>query len=419
MTAPGPVLRPVGGIKGWLLRQGLSLAPFAFAVLRRVRPILRLGQTYVVTRHDDVREVFGNDAAFGAPYKANIDVLTAGEPFFLGMADTPAYHQAVAAMRLVVLPEDLPLLAQQSEALADQRVAACGGRIDVVAGLVRPVTFDLFAAYFGIPSPAGARLDLWATRLFEFQFAGSPSDRALRAEVDVMAPALRAHIDATLARRKTDGSITPDVLGRCLALQAEGAPGFTDTQIRTALLCMIVGGPPQPPMVVPQAMEQLLRRPKALAMAQAAASADDDSRLFRIIREAMRFDPLAPALPRQVVRQVTLARGTRRATPMKPGARVLVGFASAMMDNRRLPDPARFDPDRRGHEYIHFGLGLHECFGRQINEATLHLMLKPLLRRTNLRRAAGPEGHLTKAGIFAERLVVTFDAGPDQTAATG
>jgi hypothetical protein len=40
----------------------------------------------------------------------------------------------------------------------------------------------------------------------------------------------------------------------------------------------IVGGPPQPPMVVPQAMEQLLQRPKVLAEAQAAARADDDDR---------------------------------------------------------------------------------------------------------------------------------------------
>ena len=35
-------------------------------------------------------------------------------------------------------------------------------------------------------------------------------------------------------------------------------------------------------------------------------------------------------------------------------------------------------------------------------------MLKPLLKRPNLRRAAGSEGYLTKNGPFAERLVVEF-----------
>jgi cytochrome P450 len=90
------------------------------------------------------------------------------------------------------------------------------------------------------------------------------------------------------------------------------------------------------------------------------------------------------------------------------GSTVIAAFASAMMDDRRVPAPTRFDPDRRPHEYIHFGHRLHECFGRHINDAILHMMLKPLLKRPNLRRAQGPEGRLTKNGPFAEHLVVEF-----------
>jgi len=52
---------------------------------------------------------------------------------------------------------------------------------------------------------------------------------------------------------------------------------------------------------------------------------------------------------------------------------------------------------------------LHECFGRHINRATLHLMLKPLLKRANLRRAPGKAGRLVKNGPFAESLTVAFD----------
>ena len=198
-------------------------------------------------------------------------------------------------------------------------------------------------------------------------------------------------------------------MARCLALQAAGTPGYSDTEIRTALLCMIVGGPPQPPMVVPQAMEQLLRRPAALAAASAAARANDGALLRDIVREAMRFDPLAPGLPRQTMADVAVARGTRRERKIPGGATVIAAFSSAMMDERRVPSPRRFDPTRRPHEYIHFGHKLHECFGRHINDATLHLMLQPLLKRSNVRRAPGAEGHLTKNGPFAERLVVQFD----------
>jgi cytochrome P450 len=113
-----------------------------------------------------------------------------------------------------------------------------------------------------------------------------PRDEDLRADVDEIAPAFSAYIDGEIARRKA-GRPAPDddVMARCLRRQAEGAPGYSDIEIRTMLLCMIVGGPPQPPMVVPQALEQLLRRPEALAMAAAAARADEDERLWRIVRE--------------------------------------------------------------------------------------------------------------------------------------
>jgi hypothetical protein len=39
----------------------------------------------------------------------------------------------------------------------------------------------------------------------------------------------------------------------------------------------------------------------------------------------------------------------------------------------------------------------------------LHMMLKPLLKRANLRRAPGSAGRLLKNGPFAESLTLAFD----------
>jgi cytochrome P450 len=201
-----------------------------------------------------------------------------------------------------------------------------------------------------------------------------------------------------------------DVLARCLALQAKGEPGFSDAQIRTALMGFIVGGPPQPPMVVPQAMEQLLRRPEALAGAQAAARANDDALLAGYVREAMRFDPLAPGLPRITLKDWTIAEGTRTRARCPAGATVFAAFASAMMDDRRVPDPERFDPHRLPHEYIHFG---HDA-ARVLRHPYQPRDLAPDAEAAaqagpNLRRAPGSAGKLRKSGAFAESLTVEFD----------
>nr|WP_269141254.1 cytochrome P450 [Sphingomonas sp. IC-56] len=403
------VLRPgPRGIKRWLGQMVFSAMPYAFAFLRRWKPVARVGGMVLTSRHDDVREVFLNDALFGVTYGPKLDVIMGGEPFFLGMGNTPQYRHDVAALRKVVLPGDLPALAARVERRAGEVVQASGGRIDVVDTLVRQVTFEVLSDYLGVPWPAGGDLRVWATRLFEFQFADQGNDPALRAEVEVIAPALRAHIDAQIALRKVAPG-KDDVLSRALAMQAAGESGFGDVEIRTALMGMIVGGPPQPPMVVPQAMEQLLRRPQALAGAQAAALAGDDALLRAYVLEGMRFDPLAPGLPRVALADGVIARGTAHEARVKAGETVLAAFASAMMDPRRVADPRQFDVRRPPSDYIHFGYGLHQCFGLHINLATLHLMLKPLLCQPGLRRAAGRAGRLRKNGAFAERLVVAFD----------
>ena len=405
------VLRPnSSGFKQAMMTWGMERLPFVFRILRRLWPIPKIGNTIVATLYDDVREVFLNDADFGVPYQKKLEVLMDHQPFFLGMGDTPQYRADTAAMRKVMRPDDIPhRLAPQVEAMARRIVEEAGGRLEVVDKLVRRVTFDVLGEYFGVPNPLGGDIRVWGTRLFTFQFVDQGDDPALRAEVDQIAPALRAHIQSLIEARRAAGHGGDDVLGRCLAMQAAGEPGFSDDQIRTALMGFIVGGPPQPPMVVPQALEQLLRRPDALAGAQAAARAGDDALLSGYVFEAMRFDPLAPALPRVALRDTKIAQGTRRERAMPSGTTVLAAISSAMMDERRIEDPRGFNPHRLPHEYIHFGYSLHTCFGIHINKAILPLMLKPLLARPTLRRAYGRVGHLSKNGPFAEALHVEYD----------
>ena len=44
--------------------------------------------------YDGVREVFGAHASFHVPYKANLDVIMGGEPFFLRTGDTSEHARA-------------------------------------------------------------------------------------------------------------------------------------------------------------------------------------------------------------------------------------------------------------------------------------------------------------------------------------
>jgi cytochrome P450 len=405
------VLRPgPGPVKAWAMARIIeTILPFGFRVLRALPRNWRLG-VVVASRYDEVREVFLNSNSFRVPYAQKLDVIMGGHPFFLSIDDVDQHRRDTEAMQKVIRRDDIPArLIPEVERLGEKFVAEGRGRLEVVDALARRITFELYQGYLGIPDPPSADLRVLATRLFEFQFADAGNDPALRSEVDVMAPALRKHIQALIDTRRSSGVTQDDVLGRCVALQKKGEPGFDDGQVRSSLMGFIVGGPPQPPMLVPQALEQLLRRPDALAGAQQAARANDDQLLAGYVFEAMRFDPLAPFLPRVATKATTIAAGTPRAVAVPEGTRVLVAFSSAMMDERRLPDPRAFNPRRLPHEYIHFGYGLHQCFGIHMNKALLPLMLKALLKRPNLRRAPGSEGRLSKRGAFADTLRVLYD----------
>lgn len=396
------------GIKGVLARLLLAAIPTGFRFLRRFKPILSVRGNVITSRYDDVVEVFSKDRVFGVPYKPHLDVIMGGQPFFLGMADSPEFRADTAAMRAIMPPEDVPnRLAPAVEAAGERLVTEAGGRIEVVDQLVRRVTFDVLADYFGVTDPPGGDLRIWATQLFRFQFLGG--DEILQARVATIAPLLRDHVQSLIEARRAAGTGPDNLLSRAVERQLAGEAWYTDDRVRTALTGFVVGGPPQPPMVVPQALEQLLRRPQVLAEAQAAARADDDAALAGYVMEAMRFDPLAPGMPRIALTDYVLAEGTKRATAVRAGDKVLAAMASAMRDKRRVPEPERFDPRRPASAYMHFGHGLHICFGRHINQGTLHLMLKPLLKRPNLRRAPGRLGHLLKRGAFSERLWVEYD----------
>jgi hypothetical protein len=59
---------------------------------------------------------------------------------------------------------------------------------------------------------------------------------------------------------------------------------------------------------------------------------------------------------------------------------------------------------------MHFGYGIHTCFGQYINMVQIPRIAQAVLARPNLRRAAGTDGTLQMDGPFPARMVLEFDA---------
>lgn len=393
------------------LKQHLEHNPEpVFAVLRRVKPILIVKGIAVVTRYADVQEVLSRDDVFHVTYGEKMKVVGDGQNFFLGMQNSPEYERDEVHMRAVIRRADLPgIVAPFVAKTAEAQIAASGGHLDVVSQLAKVVPTRLIGSYFGCPGNSDEELAEWASTIFQYLFADLNNDPKLDSVVRGIAPKIRGWLDAILARRKAQPTPTDDVLGRCLALQAAGLPGMDDATIRNNLIGLLVGAIPTTSKCCAQALDELLKRPAELEKAQQAARAGDDAVLTQYVFEALRFNPNNPGLFRIAAEDYTVAQGSLHATTIPKGATVFAATQSAMFDDTVVDSPDEFRIGRPEYLNMHFGFGLHTCFGQYINRVQIPGILKPLLQRKGLRRANGQAGQLQYAGPFPSRLEVEFD----------
>jgi cytochrome P450 len=200
--------------------------------------------------------------------------------------------------------------------------------------------------------------------------------------------------------------VPDDVLTRLLGVPpADG--GLHDISIRHNVIGLIAGWIPTVSKAFAVAVEELLRRPEQLQSAQLAARDGDRALVGRYLFEALRFRPQTWALLRICGTEHTLAAGTPRATVVHAGARVLVATQSAMFDPAAVEAPEQFRTDRPWDGYLHFGYGLHTCFGLQINRVQLPALATALLEGGPLRRAPGATGRLRWDGPYPSNLKVS------------
>lgn len=393
----------------------------ATGVLRAFAPNLSLNRklvqsydntgTVIVTRRADVLDVLRRDADFEVVYGPRMRELTDGENFFLGMQPGWDYARDTAAMRLAMRHTDVAeQVTPRAAARAAEIVSQAGGKLDLPPDLTLEIPWDMVAGYFGTPGPDAATLQGWTTRLFWYLFGDLGADPELHEQAMADAAGLRDWLDDAIAARKAKGTAAPDLLNRCLELQAAGVPGMSDQGIRNNLLGLLIGAIPTISKASCLALDELLRRPDVLRRAQAAAREGDTRKLAGFIWEALRFNPHNPVVYRRAVRDTVIAPGTLRQVRVRKGQMVFAATLSAMFDPYDIEATEQFRPTRPFEDYIIWGTGLHTCFGAVINAAVIPAILQPLLARKGLRRADGEDGQIDTGGTpFPQHFTLLFD----------
>jgi Dyp-type peroxidase family len=183
----------------------------------------------------------------------------------------------------------------------------------------------------------------------------------------------------------------------------------TNERIRLILAERIVGGTDTLNTAIVNVIDFLLKYPERMERAKVAvqklqaaerqltatapsatekqALAQAQSDIDGVIRECLRFNPVAPMMFR-----VCEADAEIEGSSIGKGTLVCLLTKTAMFDPRVFPEPDEFIVDRPANSYLTFGVDPHPCGGQRIAETALRIVLKRLLLLRDFRRAAGPAG---------------------------
>jgi cytochrome P450 len=362
---------------------------------------------YLVSTYPDTVEVFSRGDAFSVRAYGERMANIAGA-FMLGMDESPSYEHESSVMHLVAPSSDLTTISAWIETFAARVAAdATAGRttLDIVPAIANRVPLGFIGHYFGVPGPDDATFMTWlqaaAVYIFEFWTNEFPAIEAVASSMGLQFGVyLDGLIQARLAAMATSPGTAPDdVLTRLLALLGPDPTKIPPNPevtlslvgIRRNLAGFSIGCAVPPSGTIAHAIQFLLQpaNADALAMARAAARADDDHLLGQCMMEAARLGlPSPPSLFRTAAEDYVLGRGTPRATTIPKGSVVALYPAAAMTDADYVDAPLEFRPGRPSSNYVMFGEGQHTCFGAAIGKLLLTYAAKPLLKLDGLREVS-------------------------------
>ena len=336
----------------------------------------------LITRYDDVRAAFLDEATFpaAAAHREHTEpVLGRTMSTMLG-AEHKANRALVsnafrpAAIRRAVEPLLDPLAVE----LIDRFVPL--GRAELMEDFARPLAFRAITRFMGIPVEDEPQVQAWGGALLRFIWDPEPALDA--------ADRMRGYLAGVVTSRRSDPG--DDLISELTHAQYEGRR-LTDTEIFTAILALFAAGIDNPSNAIGSLVHAVLIRPELEARLRA-----EPALLAGAAEELLRFEPSLALMPRKCPRAVHW-----RGMDFPADSAVIFGIASANRDPEAFTDPDRLDPERKTKKkMMSFGQGMHLCPGAHLARHTIQVALHILLEKLPDMRLEAPEAVEIVGGVL-------------------
>ncbi|MGI4860940.1 MAG: cytochrome P450/oxidoreductase [Janthinobacterium lividum] len=382
-----------------------------YAAMRALGPVVYLPSlgNYAVTRYAEARQVLHDWKSFSSENAIAADA--AGCTFFHGasnlVTDPPVHDVIRAKMAAPLLPRALEGARENIERQADElierltRQRAFDGMVD----LARHLPITLVTELVGLPDDGRENMLDWAAAAFNI--TGIQNERGRKGAETLVEMRDWIVTKATPDRLKP-GSLT----ARIRDMVATG-------EIPEALFLGIMNDYITPSLdttisATGTLLYQLGRNPDQWEILK-----NDPSLIDSAINEAVRIGSPIRSFTRRVTTPCSLG-----GVSLPAQALVMVLYASANRDERKFPEPDRFDVRRAAVDHVGFGHGIHMCVGMHLAKLEMAALLKSMIARVEFIEVGQPSIALNNTIHAFASLPVTFTARalrtktPEMTAAS-
>lgn len=262
---------------------------------------------------------------------------------------------------------------------------------DVVDALARQLPMRVLGKMLGVPDADGPWLVRKGDALIgnaDPEFTDTPVDAAgsdayrllpFRSPVSVELFAYAAEQARVRREQPTD-----DVISLLLRPKIDGTP-LSDDEFKNFFTLLVAAGNDTTRYSIAAGLLALLERP-----AQLAELRDHLDLLPGAVEEMLRWGTVTMHFRRTATAATTLSGRAIRA-----GDKVLIWYIAGDYDERRFPDPQRFDIRRTPNDHLAFGLkSPHKCLGEHLARLEMRILFEELLPRLADIRLDGPVARL-------------------------
>ena len=328
---------------------------------------------FALTRFSDNLDAFVDKDAYTSTWSTSLEFMNephVGSGLMIWM-DPPEHNRYRGLVSKAFTPRRIADLEPRIRAIATGYLDALVGRerFDVVKEFTARLPMDVISSLLGIPD-SDRRWVQEGSNAMLHRDPGSPLPRpeAIEATGEVL-----AYFDQQIAERRTRPR--DDMMTLLTQVEFEDEDGsvsrLSDSDIRQFLMLLATAGNETVTKLLATAYYELWRNP-----GECALLVREPALTRNAVEELLRFDP-----PSQYQGRVTTRDVTIHGVVIPKHSRVLLINGATGRDERKFPDPNRFDVRREIDVHLGLGYGRHLCLGASLARLESRIAIEELLRR--------------------------------------